>query len=223
MADLDFYVVLGVLPDAEEVVIAASHRALAKRYHPDLWKGDPAIANKRMTEINQAYEVLGNAAGRAEYDKKRANSQLEFCSDDTGDQTEAFQSALNEVEEEWATACSIFPDLADFRSRLAQISTQQAFAFVTVMLSTKEFNRRAEIAAHLERVCMEHYFGNNEHILDYAITLILGGHKEAAKDLNHLVSVMGPDVDPQLLIQQVKYEFPFLLSTNEPWADIRRR
>ncbi len=55
----DLYVVLGILPDAEDVVIKAAYRALAQRYHPDRWVGDAAEAHQRMTRINEAYEVLG--------------------------------------------------------------------------------------------------------------------------------------------------------------------
>ena len=208
MADLDYYAVLGVLPDAEDVVIAAAYRALAKRYHPDQWKGDPTTAHQRMSEINKANAVIGAAARRADYDKKSATSQPAFSAFENIDQAEAFQSALTDVDVKWETACSIYPDLADLRSGLANISMQQAFAFVTVLLETKVFKRRAEIAAHLERVYLERYFGTNEHILDYAKYLVLNGHKEAVKLLNHLVSVMGSDVDPDLLINRTENAFP---------------
>jgi curved DNA-binding protein CbpA len=49
--DADYYAVLGVLPDAEQVVIVAAYRALASLYHPDRWKGDVAAATKRMAEM----------------------------------------------------------------------------------------------------------------------------------------------------------------------------
>ncbi len=208
MSDLDFYAVLGVLPDAEEVVIAAAYRALAKRYHPDHRQGDPTTAHKRMWEINKAYEVLGDAVRRSDYDQKRTTVQLDFPTYDNPDQAEAFKSALSEADANWETACSIFPDLLDLRAELAQVSAQQAFAFVTVLLETKAFTRRAEIAAHLERVYLERYFGTNEHILDYAKHLARQGHKDAVKLLNHLVSVMGSDVDPVLLINRTENEFP---------------
>ena len=58
MSSDDLYSVLGVLPDAEDIVITAAYRALAQRYHPDRWGGDPAIAHKRMSAINAAYKTL---------------------------------------------------------------------------------------------------------------------------------------------------------------------
>lgn len=205
MTDTDLYFVLGVLPDAEDVVIAAAYRALAKRYHPDQWKGDPSVAHQRMTELNKAYAILGDTKSRTEYDKTRSKSrQPDFTSDTDDDQSQAFTSALDEVEDRWKTACSIYPDLAEHRSRLARISTSQAFAYVTTLLETKAFKRRVEIAAHLEQVSLERYFGTNQKILSFARELILEGHKAAAKALNHLVTVMGSDVDPDLLIARVR-------------------
>ena len=208
MPDLDYYAVLGVLPDAEDVVIAAAYRALAKRYHPDQWQGDRSTAHQRMSEINKAYEVLGAAVRRADYDKKRARSHPEFSACDNQEQAEAFKSALTDTEAKWETACSIYPDLAELRSGLAKISTQQAFAFVTILLEAKVFKRRGAIAVQLERAYLERYFGTNEHILDYAKYLVLHGHLGAVKLLNHLVSVMGSEVDPDLLINRTENEFP---------------
>ena len=50
----DYYRTLGVLDDAEDIIIRAAYKALAQRYHPDKWKGDPQEANKRMSDINEA-------------------------------------------------------------------------------------------------------------------------------------------------------------------------
>lgn len=63
----NYYRILGVLDDAEEIVIRAAYRALAQRYHPDKWQGDSAVAAKRMAEINEAYSVLSDKDKRAEY------------------------------------------------------------------------------------------------------------------------------------------------------------
>jgi curved DNA-binding protein CbpA len=62
----DHYEVLQVHPRAEPEVIRAAYRALARKYHPDLG-GSP----RRMIELNDAWDVLGDAARRAEYDASR--------------------------------------------------------------------------------------------------------------------------------------------------------
>ncbi len=58
MENIDYYSVLGVNKDADEVVIRAAYRALAQKYHPDKWDGDISFANKKMIEINEAYAHL---------------------------------------------------------------------------------------------------------------------------------------------------------------------
>lgn len=61
----DPYQVLGVSPSASEKEITRAYRKLAKKYHPDLNPGDENAA-KKMSEINEAYELIKNGgAGRA--------------------------------------------------------------------------------------------------------------------------------------------------------------
>jgi curved DNA-binding protein CbpA len=67
MADrVDAYKVLQVDPEAEQEVIKAAYRRLARMYHPDLAVGDEAAA--RMAAINAAWELIGEPASRAAYD-----------------------------------------------------------------------------------------------------------------------------------------------------------
>jgi len=205
----DLYIVLGVLPDAEDIVIRAAYRALAQRYHPDRWVGDAADAHQRMTRINEAYEVLGDKARRATYDKGRAQAQAqaEYSPEEDEDRSEAFSSALNEADKRWATACSIFPDLMQLRGRLARINTSLAFSFVTSLLESKSFTQREAFAAHLEQAFLERHFGSNKEILKFVRLLIFSGNRAAVKELNQLVDVMGSDVDPILLIQRIEKKF----------------
>lgn len=220
----DHYFVLGILPDAEDVVVRAAYKALAQRYHPDRWQGAPEEAHRRMSEINLAYSVLGDKARRSEYDRARSDSQQSsYAPDSTSDQDAAFDSAMTEVEERWLIACSIYGDLKVLRSRLSRISTSLAFAFVTICLETKTFAQRAELASHLERVFLERYFGTDPTILVYARELIVGGHKDAARLLNRLVDVMGSNVESQLIIDRVDEEFGFRALREKARQDEQRR
>jgi curved DNA-binding protein CbpA len=69
MAEKDFYEVLQVHPSAEQMVIEAAFNRLARKYHPDVYKG--SNAHTRMVALNQAWEVLGNPARRKAYDTSR--------------------------------------------------------------------------------------------------------------------------------------------------------
>lgn len=62
------YDVLNVAVGSEDVVIRAAYRALMRKYHPDIFKGDAAFAQQMAQRINEAYVVLDDPARRAEYD-----------------------------------------------------------------------------------------------------------------------------------------------------------
>jgi curved DNA-binding protein CbpA len=70
MGEPDPYKVLQVDPEAEEEVIAAAYRRLARKYHPDTATG--AEASGRMEAINAAWEVIGDPKRRAAHDRQRA-------------------------------------------------------------------------------------------------------------------------------------------------------
>ncbi|HKF50679.1 MAG TPA: DnaJ domain-containing protein, partial [Candidatus Acidoferrales bacterium] len=67
MANSDYYVVLGVARGAAAREIRRAYRALARQYHPDLHPNDPAAAGK-FRELQEAYDVLGDARKRKAYD-----------------------------------------------------------------------------------------------------------------------------------------------------------
>ncbi len=66
----DYYKVLGVPKTATDKEITKAYRALAKQYHPDANPGDTA-AEERFKDISAAYDVLGDAIKRRDYDEVR--------------------------------------------------------------------------------------------------------------------------------------------------------
>lgn len=67
-AKRDFYEVLGIDKNADEATIKKAYRKLAKKYHPDMNKGNPN-AEKIFQEVTEAYEVLGDPKKRKLYDE----------------------------------------------------------------------------------------------------------------------------------------------------------
>ncbi len=64
----DYYKILGVDRKAGEDEIRKAYRKLAKQYHPDYNPKDKR-AEEKFKEINEAYEVLGDAKKRSTYDR----------------------------------------------------------------------------------------------------------------------------------------------------------
>ena len=71
VSTLDFYAILGVHPNAEDIVIRAAFKALAQRYHPDRFNGSKDEAHRRMADLTHAYETLADPARRRKYDRRR--------------------------------------------------------------------------------------------------------------------------------------------------------
>lgn len=61
----DYYAILGVPRTATDAEIKKAYRTAAHQHHPDKSSGDEA----RFKEVNEAYQVLGNAEKRARYDR----------------------------------------------------------------------------------------------------------------------------------------------------------
>src|SRR3954453_4699475 len=64
----DPYQILGVPRTASEAEIKKAYSKLAKAHHPDRNANDPKAKDK-FAEVNMAYEILGDAAKRAQFDR----------------------------------------------------------------------------------------------------------------------------------------------------------
>ena len=78
----DPYKTLQVDPEAEDEVIAAAYRRLARKYHPDLATG--AESAQRMAALNLAWEQIGDPERRAAFDRERAIQAAMARRGDTG-------------------------------------------------------------------------------------------------------------------------------------------
>jgi curved DNA-binding protein CbpA len=95
----DPYETLQVSRRAEIEVIAAAYRTLARKYHPD--KDAAPASNKRMQEINAAYEILKDPVQRREYDHEHplAPNQVGWRSEEAIHWSDSFEP---EDWDDWA-------------------------------------------------------------------------------------------------------------------------
>jgi DnaJ-class molecular chaperone len=71
----DYYKTLGVTKTASAKEIKQAFRKLARQYHPDVNPGNKG-AEAKFKELNEAYEVLGDADTRKKYDELGANWRM---------------------------------------------------------------------------------------------------------------------------------------------------
>jgi len=69
----DYYKILGVKENATEREIKETYKKLVTEYHPDKYRDNPlqSLAEEKLREINEAYEILGNPEKRKAYDDGR--------------------------------------------------------------------------------------------------------------------------------------------------------
>jgi len=72
MSAEDFYKILGISETASSDEIKKAYRSLSLKYHPDRTQGDVEKSNI-FKKVNEAYETLGDAEKRRDYDVSRKN------------------------------------------------------------------------------------------------------------------------------------------------------
>jgi len=87
----DYYKVLGVERTASHDDIRKAFRKLARLYHPDVAK-DKKRAEEKFKEINEAYEVLGDADKRKKYDELGAGWKDDLARQRPGAGGESFRT-----------------------------------------------------------------------------------------------------------------------------------
>ena len=70
----DYYKILGVTKDSNQIQIRKAFRKLALQYHPDKNKNSEESKQKFM-EIVKAYEILSDEKARERYDSNTLNNQ----------------------------------------------------------------------------------------------------------------------------------------------------
>ena len=71
----DYYKVLGVSEHATQKEIKAAYRRLSKQYHPDQNPG----SEERFKDVSAAYDVIGDAEKRKQYDEMRRLGPMGFA------------------------------------------------------------------------------------------------------------------------------------------------
>lgn len=74
----NYYQILQVDKDADLEIIQRIFKYHIKKNHPDLFQGDEKLqAEKRVKELNEAYDIISDSQKRKEYDEQLENEQTQ--------------------------------------------------------------------------------------------------------------------------------------------------
>ena len=83
MKEDTLYEILEVSEKASDEVIEKAYKVLVKKYHPDLQaETKREDAEKKMKQINEAYDILSNPSKRNEYDvqlEQKRKQRGQYC------------------------------------------------------------------------------------------------------------------------------------------------
>lgn len=185
---INLYALLGLTADAHPDVIKAAYRALAKQYHPDGEGAGNPEATAKFIELQNAYEVLGNPATRAEYDASLSN--------DVTEDIEVEPEASIDPDEIWLRRAQEHPEINPIHEILHRYSPALANRFRLAVIDDECPHDPASFAADLERQYFRKYFGEDPNALALARQLLGQGNRAAAKELNiALKTVQSTDQD----------------------------
>ena len=198
----NYYHTLGLSYEAkpELQLINAAYKALVKLYHPDVYEGDRKSLKRKITEINEAYEVLSDYKKKEDYDKELNNYQhknfSKFSDEDFDD-----QDLFNEkyVNEDWDIALLVYPELEVKKLLLDKYSQRLGLQFQFYLLETKEFHKLNKITDLFLNAFLEKKFGTSTNIKFLSRLLIENDFKTQAIYLNKLVKVIGSFSEKRIL------------------------
>ena len=204
--DSDYYFILGVLPEAKDIVIKAAYRALAQRYHPDRSGSATGKDNVYMAELNEAYAILSNADARMRYDQLRHGNST-VCNSNLCRMEEQTPPGDDPLAKDWRIAVNVYPDLAEIEQRLARFSWKLSNTYRAYLLEGKQFEERHSLAALFENDFLSTYFGDHPKTMQFARKLVLRGCREEALALNNMIRVLGLNSDPRRIIGKIARDF----------------
>ena len=208
----NYYHILGLSFESnpEKQLIEAAYKTLVKIYHPDVYKGDKKSLNRKISEINEAYEILSNFNKKEIYDKKLKKYQIEKSFDYSDEEFEDKDIFNNKfIDEDWEIALLVYPELEQNKNILSKYSQKLGLQFQFYLLETKEFYKYESIKNRFINAFLERKFGTSHEIKTFSKILIENNLRKNAIYLNKLIKVIGSKSEKRIVKTFFK-QFPDL-------------
>ena len=198
----NYYHILGLSFESnpEKELIDAAYKALVKIYHPDVYKGDKKSRERKITEINQAYEILSNVKNKTDYDQNLKDFQIKRSfdySDEDFEDTDVFNKKY--IDEDWEIALLVYPELEKKKDLLSKYSQKLSLQFQFYLLETKEFFKLESVANRFTEAFLERKFGSSNNIKLISKILIENDYRKNAIYLNKLIKVIGSKSEKRII------------------------
>jgi len=205
----DYYATLGCAPNADQSVIQAAYRALAKKYHPDANQGSEE-SKAKFQEIQDAYEVLSDPTKRAYYDSMRAGKGgREYAPGE--EHAQDSDTADTELQKRWDVVREYYPDVDALALELGKLSPNLKLIFQVMILDTKSFKEARQISRTIEDIYLTRYFGQNPQIKLFAKRLLnyknMYQHADALRELNKTIAILGSDTPAEVVLQSLEEKY----------------
>jgi curved DNA-binding protein CbpA len=212
----DYYANLGVLPSIEPTALKAVYLALLKKYHPDVFKGSNAEAERITKQLNEAYSVIGDQLKRAEYDGLR-QTQYSQGGDYGQDNINDGKGNLDrELELDWKFIIEYYPEVEEQRLHLNKISSSLSLMFQFIIITKKLAKDSKRISNNIRLEYLNRYFGKNHKIHRFVIQLLLANKHDAALEISSYIRLVGDisNNDADNFINKIKIKFKMKPTNN---------
>ena len=167
-----------------------------KTYHPDVYPGAKADAERISKQLTEAYGVLGDPKKRTDYDRRRQTqnstsddfqNQKEW---DTGQETRTD----SRIEDDWKYVVRYHPSAAFELRKLKELSPTLAFSFQIAILEAKSAHNAQRVGEALQKQFLERFFGTNQEVHDFVLRALWSNRRDVAVEVNRAIKVLGtPD------------------------------
>lgn len=187
----NLYETLGVPEDSSSDLISAAYKALAKAFHPDVFKGDRSFAERRLKDINNAFSILNNPESKRAYDAElRASRGYPNDTQNTPDQ---------KPDGAWRRACDFFPELKKIENDLRNLGPGLVEEFRTAILEMKAFSDAEKIKDKLTEDFAQKRFGPDKITQMVGIKALELGYRSFALKINQACNLLGGEHRDRIL------------------------
>ena len=132
----DYYSILGVPIDADTSLIKSVYKSLCKIYHPDTYVGNKTYADKKIKEINEAYEHLKNPEKRKKYDTEFQNNYSENSENNSHNHKKNNENDFEKsIKPDWEILVNYFPEIELERLYLKKLDLNLSTNFQIILIS----------------------------------------------------------------------------------------